>query len=313
MSKKIKVFLCFSVMICLVIVGIYKIHEKKKTEEENKVITYNDSVFEEAIRIQYTVKEASELEGIELIFQDKEWCEMTDLKKFPKLRAIKIYGGTTEKIEAISKIEGIEYLMLTNYEGTDATTIKNMKNLKCLDVIGSYEEWEFIGEMTQLETLTLNHISLPNLLFLKDLKNLTRLNVEYCDIERLNGLEKLPQLEYLRLLEIPEEASLREYEKIGDLKNLKQLSLFVCRAIEDISFLSNLSKLELLTLRELGTTNISSVSNVSKFPNLGGISLSDDIIAENQELNQKIEKVLEERGVDVTPDYKDSKRSHDPF
>lgn len=313
MNKKIKILTCFLVGMCLTIAGIYAVHKKNKAEAENTIITYDALAFEEAVGIHYTAKEAAELEGIQLRFRDRERCDMTDLKKFPKLKAVSIHAATTEKIEAISKIEGLEYLNIISYEGTDITAIRDMESLKCLDVTGPYEQIKFIGEITQLETLALSYTTIPDLLFLKNLKNLTRLEFEKCDIESLNGLEKLPQLEYFRLLEISEEASLREYEKIGDLKNLKQLSLFGCRAIEDVSFLSNLSKLELLTLRELGTTDISVVANLSNYPSLGMLALSDDIIEKNQELNQNIEKILEERGVDVTPDYRDSKRSHDPF
>lgn len=314
MNRKIKIPLYFFAIMCIAIVGAYKVDEKKKTEEENKMIEYDDPVFEAAVRRHYTAKEISEVEGIQLLFQNREWCDMTDLKKFPKLKAVSINGATTEKIEAISKIEGLEYLDMIAHKDADISVITDLKNLKCLDMIGGpYERIKFIGEMTQLETLTLSYTPIPDLLFLKDLKNLTRLGFDNCDIESLNGLEKLPQLEYFHLHEISEEASLTEYEKIGNLKNLKQLALYTCPPVEQLSFLSNLQKLELLTLIDLGTTDISALSDLSNFPNLGGIALSDDIIAENQKVYQAIEKVLEERGIDVTPDYKDSKRSHEPF
>ncbi|WP_307905551.1 leucine-rich repeat domain-containing protein [Haliovirga abyssi] len=181
--------------------------------------------------------------------------------------------------------------------------LKYFTNLKTL-YIESVENKTLIKfiipKLDYLNDLTIENCRISDFSFLKNIKNLERLNLEKDDIEnfnvdkyiknlkeldimhnKINNIEKAGNLKKLEKLYLPYLEN-KDFEFIKKLNNLKELYL-IGDDIEDISFLGNLKHLEKLDLSENSIKNILPLADMVNLKelNLEGNLLEDISSIEN--------------------------------
>lgn len=171
-------------------------------------------------------------------------------KKLKNLRELTVkfsYGNTGADIGFLPYLKKLEYLDITGHTQNINTAAK-LKNLKELHIGDTKEDLSFIGEMTQLEKLYLlytNDTFAPNIGKLKNLKELSLMDIKHSDRGNTSFISKLTSLESLKIFD--------EYDYgiiisgISKLKKLKHLELAECR-FGDLSELKKCTALEEIIL-----------------------------------------------------------------
>jgi small GTP-binding protein len=130
----------------------------------------------------------------------------------------------------------------------------------------------FLKELKNLTTLDLSHNQISDYSFLKELKNLTTLYLSYDHISDISFLKELKNLTMLYLRNI----QISDYSFLKELKNLTMLYLRK-NQISDISFLKELKN---LTTLDLSYNQISDISFLKELKNLTTLYLSDNQISD---------------------------------
>lgn len=215
--------------------------------------------------------------------------DISALKGLPKLRELSL-----ERSKNISAKEFLELTQITSVEllqcsVSDFEVFAEMKNLKSF----YFTDWasptviSTISKMTWLETLGVVSASLKDCRFLKNHKNLKKLDLFNNQITDITPLKGLTKLEYLDL-------GYNNIEDISALKNLKKLTYLDINSSSDIKDISPLSGLTELTGLNIADTRPESFSPLLKlkkleFLNVYETGISDDIIAKIQKNNPKCE------------------------
>ncbi len=209
---------------------------------------------------------------------------LKNLKGFPKLRKIEIWGGNPNgDIDYISELAQLETLEVTNSKLNDGglALVAGLKGLKHLSLSGNRyltdAALEYVARLGALEDLDLSStkISGRGLQFLKRLKNLKRLDLSGTNITdgRLTDLARIGSLEDLDL-SCPALA-LESIRELSRLTRLRKLDLYGT-SITD-SRLADLAAIVSLEELDLGHTKVTSqslheLSRLSRLKelNLGG-------------------------------------------
>jgi Leucine-rich repeat (LRR) protein len=85
--------------------------------------------------------------------------------------------------------------------------------------------------------------------------------------------------------------NLEDISFLSELYDLRNLRILNSPKLTDISVIKNLKNLEILQLSETGVTDISVLGDLSNYPNLIGIALDEDQIANQEQLKTIKEKI----------------------
>ncbi|WP_226678566.1 leucine-rich repeat domain-containing protein [Mesobacillus jeotgali] len=142
-----------------------------------------------------------------------------------------------ESFEVLSLVpDGLHKLMLgqTKSKKQSLSAIERFKDLEELLIVGHTKDIEIVGKLMNIEKITLTSITTSDLEFLKPLKKLSHLSINFGGIKTFNA--------------------------IAGMDGLKYLELFQIRGLSDISFISSLTGLQYVTIENL--------PNVKIFPSL---------------------------------------------
>ncbi len=181
-----------------------------------------------------------------------------------------------DKTDFLSRLNKRNHLTLTvgdnNKNNLDLSSLNEFQSLRELCIVGHTKNIEVIGELTNLESLTLSKISKKQSLdFINKLKNLKQLQIilggresikeivnpaiEKIEIIRVRGLAELGDLARfprLRTLHVEDQIKLKNLKFTPELNHLNEIKILNCKNLALIDGLSQLSKLD--HLRIYGTS-----------------------------------------------------------
>ncbi len=125
--------------------------------------------------------------------------------------------------------------------------IGQFKKYSGLRIMGKFigKEPELIKKLNHVEYLYLSRYKGFEFSLLNSFNNLKALTIDLMRVENLSGIQCVPQLESLSLVECQKLSDLHGIEK---LKNLKVLSLGICNKITNLEPLNSLSSLKFLVV-----------------------------------------------------------------
>lgn len=207
------------------------------------------------------------------------WSRLAELMAGRPEVELRVYGGTDnldflEFFPSLRKLQADCLLELRSFDGlrfSDGSlhslalgstlhkpSIKPVLQLKDsltnFHVEGPVKDAGLIGQLTELQVLSLRSISLPNLLCLLDMPQLISLDLK---LGGTNNLEGLSQLQQLQRLEIWMVRGLEDITNIGALENLRDLHLESQKRVEYLP-----SFKEMLALRSLTLWNMKGINNL---------------------------------------------------
>lgn len=181
-----------------------------------------------------------------------------------------------DKTDFLSRFNKQNHLILTisdnEKNNLDLSSLNEFQSLRELCIVGHTKNIEVIGELINLESLTLSKISKKQSLdFVNDLKNLKHLRIilggresieeidnpaiENIEIIRVRGLAELGDLSRfpkLRSLHIEDQIKLKHINFMPELEYLNEIKILNCKNLVLIDGLTKLSNLE--HLRIYGTS-----------------------------------------------------------
>ena len=249
----------------------------KIEEYRNSNGTLNLSPFTalKTITITSTTRDKVELSGLSANLEN-----LTILSRRPM--------GLTHLVSQLKQINKLKTLRLPPcYDITDLSFLSNSSaSLQVVDI----QNWSkltdaaTLGSCLNLKILNLRScLLLADLSFVKNLQQLTQLDLGTClglkqtNLESLNKLEKLTQLslykwfslknlnglqgKQLQHLDLGENEELKDFPALAKFKNLVYLDLSDCPNLNDLTFLENLDKLEELDVSRTKVTSIDVLKN----------------------------------------------------
>lgn len=186
-----------------------------KSRSLNNYLTYKLDKLEEV----YTEDELLQVD--ELVIDNDENLDITVLKYFKNLETLEIRNLdiTNETLNIILSLNNLKdlKLQLCNIENIEKLKELNLKGLH-LDC-SNIEDYSFVYEMTNLESLTLSGLKDLDIEKLNNLNNLKYLNISHTicsnDVLNIDSLEEL----YI------DNSNIRDINFVLNLPNLKVLSL----------------------------------------------------------------------------------------
>lgn len=156
------------------------------------------------------------------------------------------FGAGVDNLEGIDKFENLETLYLDYSEIDNIDALIHLQNLKNLTLLceDTLTDFSVIGKLTSLEALKVDAYGMKSTDFAKNLKHLTKLEIENAQIRMLYGLENCTTLESLAVTDCME---LQRLDAVQSLTNLKELALDVPYGCDEPD-LKNLTALKKLSL-----------------------------------------------------------------
>lgn len=188
---------------------------KIESRSLNNYLTYKLDKLEEV----YTEEELSKVD--ELLIDNDEELDITVLKYFTNLETLEIRNLNVDN-DTLNIILSLKNLKDLKFQLCE---IENAHRLKELNLIGLHldcseiDDFSFIYEMGNLESLTLTGVSNLNIDKLNTLENLKYLNISHTNCS--NGVLNIEKLEELYI----DNSSIEDISFALNLNNLKTLSL----------------------------------------------------------------------------------------
>ena len=197
---------------------------------------------------------ASELQKIQSLtvnLSENSKTDLTVLTNCMELSSlyVKGRGSWSHRIE-----NGFEAVEVNNYqiEVSGISSLKRLKKLSTLHIVGAYFDSSELGELTQVRWLDISQNKISDISALENLDNLEQL---YIDVTEVMDISALCELNKLEVLDITE-TNIRKLPENFPLENLKNLELKeeIFDKIEDKEKLYNISDLTLDKLRRTERT-----------------------------------------------------------
>jgi hypothetical protein len=188
------------------------------------------------------------------------------LRYFPFLRGFQADLWTLESMEGLRHLSSdLQFLGLgaTRSKAHSLSFLKRFPALKDLYIEGHTKDISALKHCTQIESLTLRSITLPDLSPLTNLGNLRHLRLKLGGTKNLELLPRIGQLVYLELWRI---FGLSDVSAIAELNKLQFLFL---QSLKHVTALPGLDRLP--TLRRVHLEDLKSIQDlepVSRAPNL---------------------------------------------
>ncbi|EAY24529.1 leucine-rich repeat domain-containing protein [Microscilla marina] len=228
----------------------------------------------EALQLQNN--EIHELDGIEhlsnlrhLNLEGNLLDELDPLQHLPQLELLSVKDNLVEDLSPIAQLTQLRYLDVSDNGGLDIAPLKNLKSLETLDLYSGALDTEdilFLKDFKQLKRLNLDDNDLESLDLFKYMPQLQMLNLSNNEIENIDDLWGLTNLQWLNI-------NNNQIENIDCLQLLDNL-LFLMMSnnrIKEIESLKHLSKLRVL---DIGGNHIKDVTPLVDLPELGVIRLN---------------------------------------
>ena len=230
-------------------------------------------------------KKTFSLSTTEIICSDREVSDLTPLKELKNLQRLYLKGTRVSDLTALIGIDGLQYINLRNTQ-VSFYEIENLKEaLPCIEIeapeitfcnetfsLLSTEIWcsEEVRDLTPLKDLKnltqldLGYTQVRDLTPLKDLKNLTHLDLSATSVRDLTPLKDLNNLTQLNLNGTP----VHDFTPLKNLRNLTQLDLLGTQ-ISDLTSLKDLKNLTQLDLRRTPVSDLTSLKDLKSLTQLG--------------------------------------------
>lgn len=205
---------------------------------------------------------------------DGSITDLDFLRFFPTLRRF----SADRLYHSLTNIEGLAYLPeQTEFIGIGQTKKKlslaglgRFKALQRLYIEGQTKDIEVIGDLQQLQSLTLRSVTLPDLAILLPLRQLRALDLKLGGTKNLSLLPEIGRIEYLELWMVK---GLSDLTPISQLPGLEYLFL---QALRQVSALPNMSGLTALTRVWLETLKgLTDLTPLVEAPNLQDLAVVD--------------------------------------
>lgn len=236
-----------------------------------------------------------------------------DIKKIKKIYLDDTDAESIEdNLSGLDQAVNCEELTIENYDDLKYSDIEtllskltkiNRLELYMLDI--SQDEFNhFTSDENKIEnlqkfTMTQQTQKVKDFSALKNLKNLTSLELRRAEPANLDGINQLAKLESLELYD----STIKDISGLKELKNLKKLGLSYSENITDFSVLAQLKDLEYLSLRDTRFNDVSVLKGLDKLDALY-LPDNDDISAEDRLSLIRTDKiVLEENERLFTNEY----------
>ena len=209
---------------------------------------------------------------VDCLFQADNVDTLGHLHQLEKL-ALGVFELKEPEILGIKSIQSVSDLILTETrsKGLNLDHLRNFKNLKLLIVGEHKKNIEAIGDLKDLEFLSLNSIKKTSIEFINRLKNLKTLkfilggrenineieenaieNLEIVWVRGFNDLSNISNFAKLKTLHIEDSIQLSEIRFPNPLPDLRELKVLNCKGLKSLTGIENLPKLEQLRIYKTG-------------------------------------------------------------
>ncbi|MEO6021510.1 MAG: hypothetical protein ABIP45_14795 [Knoellia sp.] len=198
------------------------------------------------------------------------------LRHFPSLRSFQ----ADALFNSLVNIEGLGYLPDdVEFIGLGQTRRKmslaplaRFTQLRRLYIEGHTKEIEVVSDLTELRSVTLRSVTLPDLSLLTPLRQLRALDLK---LGGTKNLALLPELHSLKYLELWMVKGLADLSPISGLTNLKYLFLQALRQVDTLPVMNGLVALDRLWIETMkGLTDLAPIRNAPSLRQLAVVDMA---------------------------------------
>ena len=191
-------------------------------------------------------------------------------------------------------LQGLEYATslkkISIHNSKNIKVLQNLEDLEAIEIenINSQEDYQSIKQISNIKNITLNYIDFNSYSLLDLPTNISKLELNYCTIDSLEGIKSFSNLEELNIYgRQSSEKEIIGLNYINELPNLKKLTINYLE-ITNVDFLSNNNTIEMLNISNNSLTDISTIITMSKLNNIdiSWNNIQDLSILENSPLLQ---------------------------
>lgn len=213
----------------------------------------------------------------------KSVTSLEPLKDLTKLKNVEVWGSKFSDLSPLSE-KNLDELHISEYTGSDSSVISSFTNLSFLELgrAENIKDFSFVSKFTKLKRLFLSESYVSSLEPLKNLTNLTELDIsgDFSDLTPLKDLTKLrtltlssdnlsdlspiKNLSVLNFIYLTA-CSLKNIAPLSNLKILSWVSIGCCNSIENYAPLKDLSNLTHLSVNSSAQND----ANIAELKNSG--------------------------------------------
>jgi hypothetical protein len=180
------------------------------------------------------------------------------LEYIPSVRNLSVTSYLTTDFTPLLKMTNLKRLSIGETKSTsiDLSFISEFKSLESIYIDGMKRGLQNIAKLSELETLTLRGVKLPNLDLITGLKNLRELNLLFGSYKSLDAISTAKNL---KILEISRTRQIPNYDFLSSLEGLVTLcfeGMSTMEVLPDFRGLRNLKRIEIdnnSRLRDIGS------------------------------------------------------------
>lgn len=186
----------------------------------------------------------------------KSVTSLDPLKDLTKLKNVEVWGSKFSDLSPLSE-KNLDELHISEYTGSDSSVISSFTNLSFLELgrAENIKDFSFVSKFTKLKRLFLSESYVSSLEPLKNLTNLTELDIsgDFSDLTPLHALTNLTRL-----------GARGDFSDLTPLKDLTKLRTLTLSSdnLSDLSPIKNLSVLNFIYLTACSLKNIAPLSNL---------------------------------------------------
>jgi Leucine-rich repeat (LRR) protein len=227
-------------------------------------------------KVYYNLKEALKDPSKVYKLDLRRVRSMKKVSKFKNLKLLRSsFSGSS--LRGLDSLVNLEYLALFSAGERKISVLEmdNLKKLKHLEfrAFKHIQDVSVIGNLENLETLSLPFNHIKDISFISKLKNLKALELLLNDISNMQALEDLTLLEYLSMDDNP----ITSIESVRNLVNLEELCLYRCGL--ELDNLLPLTKLHKLKVLDVSENNIKSLEGIEELKDLDFLMFQYNMVA----------------------------------
>lgn len=186
----------------------------------------------------------------------KSVTSLEPLKDLTKLKNVEVWGSKFSDLSPLSE-KNLDELHISEYTGSDSSVISSFTNLSFLELgrAENIKDFSFVSKFTKLKRLFLSESYVSSLEPLKNLTNLTELDIsgDFSNLTPLHALTNLTRL-----------GARGDFSDLTPLKDLTKLRTLTLSSdnLSDLSPIKNLSVLNFIYLTACSLKNIAPLSNL---------------------------------------------------
>ncbi|QWX82997.1 hypothetical protein H0I23_11050 [Cellulophaga sp. HaHaR_3_176] len=245
----------------------------------------------------------------------KNLNQLSELKNLEKL-IIGLDDFKDVELLKSDNLKSITELHLGDTKNMNLEYLKDYNKLNSLGISGQFKNIDSIGEIENLETLTLSSIGhKESLSFVNQLKKLKHLHISLGsreNIDEINGeqletlkllwiknlqsLNNLSRFKNLKYLQVENQRNITTLEFNSEMKSLSRLGVINCKGLEKLEGLEKLKALKTLVITRSLKLEFDSVINQKLAPTLEHFNF----ITERKAIDKGIKEKIRELGYKTT-------------